>query len=208
MSAPSLADFRNDLLSQSLDWVADHYLFEGISYVFRESPNLLESFTGHLFDELGFGPENVRIVGSAKVGFSLSLDNFPRAFSDTSDIDVLIVNEALFDQIWFNILTWHYPRRQLHLGGSDSIWMRTRRKDLYWGWLHPDKIKYEGLSLPEVLKPLRDISTSWFNAFHSFSRYPEFADRQVSGRLYRSWDHARLYQIDSLRQIKQQVSSP
>jgi hypothetical protein len=69
----------------------------------------------------------------------------------------------------------------------------------------PHNVRYVGLTLPEVLKPIRDVSTAWFNAFQSLSFYPEFSARQVSGLLYRSWEHARLYHLEGLRRIKMQL---
>ena len=38
-------------------------------------------------------------------------------------------------------------------------------------------------------------------AFHGLSQYPEFAQRTISGRLYRTWDHAMRYHAHGLRQI-------
>lgn len=205
MAHSPVDDFEKDLRTRSLEWVANHYIFEGTPYIFRDRPEIVNMLSTHLSRQLELSSENIRIIGSAKVGFSLSPDNFPREFSNTSDIDVLVVDEKLFDEIWMSVLNWHYPRRLSGLGRVDSCWMSARRNDLYWGWFHPDRIKYKGLSLPEVLKPLRDISTSWFNAFRSLSRYPEFSGRHVSGRLYRSWSHARLYHLDALRKIKETV---
>lgn len=206
MANTVLDNFKSDLTSQPLDWVADNYIFQGTPFVFKGQPELIDVMASYLSDQLDLISENICIIGSAQVGFSLSPDKFPRAFSETSDIDVLVVDEKLFDEIWMIVLKWHYPRRLAGLGGNDSPWMRNRRKELYWGWFHPDKIRYEGLSFPEVLKPLRDISTEWFNAFRSLSRYSEFAGRNVSGRLYRTWEHARSYHLDTLRQIKDNIA--
>jgi hypothetical protein len=114
----------------------------------------------------------------------------------------MIVNQRLFDMIWTTMLRWHYPRRVDRLPNVDWAWVRERRHDLYWGWFRPDRIRYDGLSFSPVLYPLRDLSTQWFNAFRSLSRYPELADRDVSGRLYRTWEHAHLYHGDGLRQIR------
>lgn len=204
----SLVDkFLRDLREKPLEWVAEHYIFEGTPYVFSDQPKLMEELTNHLSNELDLKSENIRIIGSAKVGFSLNPDNFPRRFSDTSDIDVLVVDEILFDKIWTNVLKWHYPRRLSGLSGNDRDWMRKRRRDVYWGWLHPERIRYDGLSFPEVLKPLRDTSTTWFNAFRSLSRHSEFATRHISGRLYRNWSHARMYHVYTLRQIRENITS-
>lgn len=202
MTYPSVDEFSNVLLSHPLEKVVQEYIFQGVPYVFRERPELLDILRRHLCSALKFLEENVVVVGSAKIGFSLNPNNFPRQFSDESDIDILVVDEKLFDSLWMAILRWHYPRRITVLGGEDGRWMRERRQDLYWGAFFPDKIRFQGLSFPEILKPLRDNSTAWFNAFRSLSQYPELVSRNVSGRLYRTWEHALLYQTDGLRQIK------
>lgn len=200
MSYPSVNEFKNILLSVPLEAVVREYVFEGVPYVFREKPHVLKILHQHLCPTLKVPETNVVVVGSAKIGFSLSPHNFPRQFSDESDIDVIIVDESLFDEVWKTMLKCNYPRRY-RLNGTDLNWTRRRMNDLYWGWFVPDKIRYDGLSFPSVLKPLRDISTNWFNAFRSLSRKTEFASRDVSGRLYRSWDHALLYHVEGLRQI-------
>lgn len=205
MEYPSVEEFTHILLRRPLEEVVREYVFQGVPYVFRNQPAALTLLKQHLHSTLGLSEQDVTIVGSAKIGFSLSPDNFSRAFSDDSDVDVLVVNEKLFDLVWMTILKWHYPRRIENLGGRDAKWARERRQDLYWGALFPDKIRFEGLSFPDVLKPLRDTSTAWFNAFRSLSQYSEFVSRDISGRLYRSWDHALLYQMDGLQKIREIV---
>jgi hypothetical protein len=74
--------------------------------------------------------------------------------------------------------------------------------ELYWGWFVPDRIRYGGLSFPDDLIPLRDLSARWFNAFQSLGTLREFAGRSVSGRLYRTWRHALLYHVEGLRLLK------
>lgn len=204
MPQPTVDQFKNILLSKPLDWIVETYIFEGTPYVFRSKPRLSEALHLHLKSNLHLEKENIVIVGSAKTGFSLNPDTFPRKFSDKSDIDVVVIDEKLFDEVWTTMLKWNYPRRG-QLYGIDWEWAKKRREDLYWGWFMPDKISFGGLSLPSVLKPLRNISTNWFNAFKSLSRYPEFADRNISGRLYRTWRHALLYHVDGLRQIKEKI---
>lgn len=202
---PTVEEFKDILIREPLEEVVQELVFQGRPYVFREQPEAFDKLNQHLCAKLKFSSQNVIVVGSAKIGFSLSPDRFPRSFSDESDIDVLVVDEALFDKVWMSMLKWNYPRRISGLENIDKQWADARRSNLYWGWFVPDRIRYGGLSFPEVLKPVRDISTSWFNAFHSLSQYSEFASREVSGRLYRSWDHARLYHVDGLRQIRDSI---
>jgi hypothetical protein len=205
MAYLTVEQFREALVSGSLAAIAQQYIFTGVPYVFRDEPASNSLLTGHVCHELRVAQANVVVVGSAKTGFSLNPNNFPRGFSDTSDIDVIVVSEQLFDKVWMTLLEWQYPRRLISLGGPEQRWAASRRKDIYWGWIVPDEISYEGLAFPNVLRPLRDISAQWFNTFQKLSLYREFVARTVSGRLYRTWDHALRYHTDGLRQIRDKI---
>lgn len=158
----------------------------------------------HISSALQTDPQSILVVGSAKLGFSLNPDSFPRPFTATSDVDVAVIDEALFDQIWTALLKWNYPRRYA-LMGVDLRWVRDRVNDLYWGWFRPHRLRFEGLLFPEELRPIRDISTSWAGAFRGLARLREFATRNVSGRLYRTRRHALLYHAEGLRQIRERL---
>lgn len=207
MPYPTVDQFKELLVTRPLENIVAEYVFSGIPFVFRNQPDSLDALRQHLSEALRFTPKNILVVGSAKIGFSLNPDRFPRQFLASSDIDVLVVDTRLFDKIWTTVLKWHYPRKGSPLGGQDAPWMRNMRKSIYWGAIMPNNIRYVGLSLPEVLRPIRDLSTAWFDAFQSLSLYPEFSARQVSGLLYRSWEHARLYHVEALRRIKVQLQT-
>jgi len=185
-----------------VDEVLQEYVLSGEPYAFRGQASALTNLRTHLSKALAVDHTNIVIVGSAQIGFSLSPDNFPRRFSDLSDIDVAVVDERLFDVVWHTLLQWHYPRRRT-LPRGDWAWSTARRKELYWGWFVPNQIRFSGLSFPAALKPLRDCSTLWFNTFQSLTSYPEFSKRQVNGRLYRTWEHVRMYHAEGLRQIRE-----
>lgn len=197
--------FKQLLLdTNDMERVVREHLFKGDPIAFADAPGAYDTLRAHLVRELreGLSEDHIRVVGSAKLGFSLSPDRFPRPFGPTSDIDVVVVSSRLFDIAWESILHWYYPRRLQRLEQRDWDWFVKREKDLFWGWFVPDQIGYEGLTLPGTLKPLRDLSTKWFSAFRSLSRHPELADRSISGRLYRNWNHATLYHAYGLREIK------
>lgn len=207
MVQPIVDDFTNILLQRPLDEIVKTLIFKGAPYAFRSKPDAMGILQAHLQKNLGVKSESVAIVGSGKMGFSLSPDTFAMPFSDESDIDVIIVNNELFDSCWSTILKWHYPRRYTGLEiSADRGWAGDRKKDIYWGWIEPDRIKFTGLTFPQTLRPLRDFSTRWFNTFKGLSRYTDFAGRNVNGRLYRTWEHATLYHVEGLRVIKAKVS--
>jgi hypothetical protein len=202
---PSSEEFSEMLRTLPLGDVLIAQVLGGLPFVFRDDPGLETTLRRHLEDQLG-PLDAMRIVGSGRIGFSLNPNNFPRRFSAESDIDVLIVSQELFDKVWMTMLRWNYPRRGA-LAAPDESWRRDRQRDLYWGWFQPDKIRFEGLTAPEELNGLRDLSAKWFNAFQSLGLHDEFADRRISGRLYRSWRHALLYHNEGLHQLKAIVTA-
>ncbi len=204
MAFLSSEEFTDLLVTESLDGLVTEHVFDGSVYVFRRAPGDYDLLRGHLSAELGgIATNNIRVVGSAKVGFSLSPAAFPRAFSSRSDIDVLVVDRTTFDRIWLSILGWHYPQPE-NLGLA-AQWSRKRRYDVYWGCIHPTTILSIEVASAASLRTLKEISGKWFAAFQGLSKIPAFADRKISGRLYRTWDHALLYQIESLRQIRESL---
>lgn len=204
----SLADFEELVLTRPGDQLVADYILKGPPYVFRKDAVALDVLRSHLAGRLSISKSSILVIGSAKTGFSLNPQNYPRPFGDTSDIDVVVIDEALFDQAWGTLLKWNYPRRIVPLGRVDGTWASMRRKDVYWGWFTPHTIQFEGISSPEVLHPLRDLSTRWFDAFRSLAEYthhPELARRDVSGRLYRSLNHVALYHEEGLRLLRLSV---
>lgn len=201
MPYPTADEFADVLLNQPLEQVVNQYLLRGIPYVFKKTPDSFEILRTHLHHSLNIDAANVAVVGSARIGFSLSPHRFFRRFSEQSDIDVVVIDKGLFDRAWLTIVEWNYPRRH-RLPRPEWDWAKDRMNDIYWGWFVPDKIGFNGLRFPRALRPLIEISSKWFDAFRSLSKYPEFVSRDVSGRLYRTRDHAVFYHVEGLRQIR------
>lgn len=195
-------EFRRLLLTESLDTIVRAYVLGGPAFAFQDDMATYTEMVDHLVSRLGVQAAGVTVIGSAKLGFSLNPIRFPRSFRDESDIDVLIVDQNLFDSAWFTMLDWNYLRRH-KLPATEWQWARQRREELYWGWFTPERIRYSGLRFPASLEPLRDLSTRWFDAFQSLGLLPAFAGRRVSGRLYRTWDHAHRYQLVGLRRLRE-----
>jgi hypothetical protein len=204
---PTVTEFTDALRTQPLEDVARAHILEGVPYAFRNDQAAYRQLLQHLTTELPIEDSAVRIIGSARIGFSLDPDKFPRPFGPWSDLDIAIISADLFDLVWYTTLKWHYPRRVRRLPEADWNWCLARRKELYWGWFRPEVIKYRGLSRLKKLRPLQELSTRWFDAFQSLSLYPELAQYQASGRLYRSWEHVLMYHVEGLRQLRAMIEA-
>jgi hypothetical protein len=122
MPYPTPEEFKEILRCVPLEKVVEDHVFQGIPYVFRESPQASQTLSRHLSVRLGVRQDDIVIIGSAKIGFSLDPDNFPRQFGRTSDIDVIIVDESKFDGLWHAIQAWHYARLPYNMNVDEKKW--------------------------------------------------------------------------------------
>ena len=198
---PTPREFTEWLQTERFGDLVDRWVFGGAVYAFDQEPEAEDLLISHLAQRLGTERGNIRIVGSAKLGFSLSPDTFSRRFSEDSDIDVIVVDRDLFDTVWHSVLRWNYPRRQDRLIAPDFRFREARAHEIYWGWLQPDQIEFAHVSYVSLLTSVQELQARWFEVFRSLGRSQHFARRDVSGRLYRSWDFARLYHENGLRLI-------
>lgn len=198
-------EFRDLLQQQSDPQLLSSCLHDDRTpYVFEPQPAAWDTFRDELVSGLAVSRPDIRVVGSARFGFSTKPGRNLREFSDTSDIDVVIVNPSLFDQLWLALLDAAYPRPPIaqKLGG----WLQTRRNEVYTGWLTPMEIRLDFRIVGPRAKPVLDFRTRWFNALKKASRHPPRRHEDITGRLYRSWRHAELYHLHSLAALRRTLA--
>jgi hypothetical protein len=198
-------EFRNLLQQQSDLQLLDPCLRnDETPYVFEPQPASWSTFRDELASELNAAPQDIRVVGSGRFGFSMKPGHNLRSFRDTSDIDVVVVNEELFDRLWLALLDAAYPRGAINtkFGG----WLNTRRNELYTGWLTPLEIRLDLKIFGSKAKPVLDFNVRWFNALKKASRHPVRRHEDITGRLYRTWRYAELYHLDSLATLRKTLA--
>jgi len=133
----------------------------------------------------------VRVVGSAKLGFSMvekrstSGQVLPRyrPFSPLSDIDVVVISAEIFDFVW-NDLSSH-AHRSARLPWDSGV----LGDYLVCGWLRPDHF-------PNAARLRR--CDDWWDVFRLLSADAAFGRRKVRGGLFHSLEHARRYLMRAL----------
>jgi hypothetical protein len=128
----SLNEFKRCVRDESLDDLVKNQMFGGEPYVFRAQPESMGILRQHIASRLKVSEDAITIVGSAKLGFSASPDTFARAFTQESDIDVIVVSSALFDSVWHSALEWSLPQRGERVLQSDFRW-RCKRWKIFSG---------------------------------------------------------------------------
>ena len=194
---PTKDEFKTMLTSWDLDQIVDTHLFAGLPFSFSKTPELYDQILYELSQGLQVEKQDICIVGSARIGFSLSPPRFGTPFDQFSDVDVVVVSADLFDPSWMNILDSPRGRRSSFRSRTRKSLTDHRKKHyIYQGWIYPD-------SLVDAL----EIGERWLTTFNGLSRIPVLSSRRISGRLYRTWDHARAYHYRGLELIQESLSA-
>lgn len=176
-----LTSFRGDLVVRTPTDVVRRHIIAGSCYSFDDDVHFaLRDAVGR---GVGIHPEDVVVVGSAKLGFSIAPEKQYRPFGETSDVDVALVSADLFDEIWREAL-------QFDESGGDWPAKAEFRKYLFRGWIRPDKFP------PSVLFPR---ATSWTDLFMGLTSSGDYGPYKINGGIYRSRFHLELYQERSVR---------
>lgn len=187
MPAPSV-EFSEALLAGFGPEFVTERIFSGPPFIFRENADNYTTFKGALGHALGVGADDVVIVGSARLGFSVRPDKFGEAFGENSDVDVIVVSQTLFDQSWIDLLRWHHSRKWALPRWKVREILDHSRKSVYWGHLWPD-----------LLVRISDVAKRWIPGFRGLSKVAALAPYHYNGRLYRTWEHALMYLLQSIR---------
>ncbi len=152
---------------------------------------------------VGLDERDIRIVGSARLGFSMRPRNHLREFTDESDIDVVVVNAELFDWLWIALLVAAYPR----MAGNRGIggWDVPGRAELFAGWLTPTAIQMDWKIIGQRGVPLSQFKRKWFDALKLAARHSTKRHNDIQGRLYRTWRHAELYHLFSIAELRRSL---
>ena len=194
---PTKHEFEDLLTTRPIDWIIENHLFNGIPYYSSDKPEIHSQMTRAIARGLKVPPRDICVVGSARIGFSLSPLRFGEPFSQYSDIDVFVVSTSLFDPSWMDMLRKR-PRRGMILSKQTRLRLSAHRERhyIYNGWMYPD----------DVVEAL-EIGHQWLRTFSGLSRITQLASRRISARLYRTWDHAKLYHRWSLGKVIHHMNS-
>lgn len=137
----TLQDFKqilkdSDTLEKRARFLRKH-VFHGLPYVFNGREADYFDFRQTISEKFNIGFQEVFIVGSAKLGFSYIKGT---DFSYESDIDVVLVNESLFEKFYSSICDYQYQLdrfKKIPTENELAIYNRFLQY-LVKGWMRPD----------------------------------------------------------------------
>ena len=183
-----LADFT----LSSMDIVEKH-LLSGTPYVFEDNNDIYFDLRKELsifFNVSNFN--NILMVGSAKMGFSMNPHNCFRGIQDDSDIDMVIMDEGLFDVYWKKLFEFNLDYNINLIPRSEKEEGQYKRFLEYFfkGWIRPDyfPFKYDGRK-------------KWFDFFKKIS-YSKYDKRKVTGAIFKNEYFFKKYHASNIESIR------
>jgi len=162
-----LHDFRDDLSRYDKIVLVQKHVIHGDCYTL--DTNAYFDLKREVACRFDLNPNEIILVGSGKLGFSIAPHKRYRPFSDTSDLDVAVVSPALFNRAWQEVFEFV----------NDGGWFQQEKefqKYLLRGWIRPDKLP------PSHQCP---FAKEWWEFFRELTRSDKYGFK-VTGGLYNS----------------------
>lgn len=172
---PSPDEFKKLLEQFPEDVLAKRYLLTGIPHIFREHPLQYISFCETVARNLDIGSHDVSVIGSARIGFSLSPDKYGRELKGGSDVDTVVVSEKLFAEGVTHIV--HavarfgqdvefeedaVPQAEeefVQLPAFEWRALKALAKNVEWGFISPNQLPDDDDFKQRIFSALNEVAT-------------------------------------------------
>lgn len=184
-----ISKFKTELWHCSpLDLIRKRIIYGGCAILGDDAYLELRS---EIANHFGLHPNQILVVGSSKLGFSIAPTKRYQPFSDTSDIDVVLVSDKLFSTVWEEVFQFD---------AAGGYWeKRTKFKDyLFQGWIRPDKLP------PSAMFTL---AKDWWDFFRYITASKSYGGIKIAGALYYNWNYLESYQLRSVVACKNNLES-
>ena len=180
------AIYNNGIIIERISLLL-HYIIENSPFAFKEQPLLYEQMRQFIAMKIEINPNDIKLIGSAKTGFSISTDEFGRAYNTDSDFDFAIINNKLFEKLCDEYACW----RQEYEQGKVSPKNETQRG--YWNSnvsVIESNIKRHFIdvgklpALKDVCPVAQNILNTMWQVKENLGKYNKIYIRKASARVY------------------------
>ena len=93
---------------EACELLAQLWISEGVPHIFLNIPGVYANMRKWLGKKLDIHPKEISITGSARFGYSLKpkISTYGKVFTVSSDLDLFIVSENLFNRLKNDFETW------------------------------------------------------------------------------------------------------
>lgn len=189
-------DFKREL--QNTDYtdeeLVDKYICFGTPIIFSTQEEKYYDLKREISTQFPVrSMKNIIVVGSAKLGFSIAPQKRFRDIQDSSDIDVAIIDEELFDNYWEQLFEFNINLKSRSVK-EDELY-RDFLQYFFKGWLRPDLFPFRFKGKNE-----------WFNFFNKIS-YKKYDKRKVTAAIYKNEYFFKKYHEKNIRELREELKN-
>ena len=130
-------------------------------------------------EKLTITPDSLRLIGSAKLGFSLNADHLLKLFGSHSDLDFVVVNSNLFDAASLEMVE---RSEEISLEGEDQRKrMKRTKENIFQGFFRADQLPLSA-----------SLSKDWFPRLAGPFEHELARRHTVKAWLFKSAEHAQI----------------
>jgi hypothetical protein len=170
-----------------------HYIFEPVPFAFNSDLPAWIGWKTTLARLLEVDPQDIVLIGTAAIGYSLNPHKAYKAFDDTSDIDCSVISPYHFE------LAWRYLR-QLRPSWL-SLPSSTRRAIE----IHRKNYVFSGTIASDSILALLPFGSIWQSALDEMSKIPPTVGKSVKLRIYKDYDALRHYQASGIERLRSEL---
>lgn len=197
----NLGDLRDAILREESKNFVRRRLFGPDCWLFDQSDYLAPEtsytdFRNGVSDLFDVNPNNIALVGSAKVGFSLSAKKPLRAFNPEpkgSDLDCAVVSEGLFKTAAAEI-------RSAYFEGHRHLFNRHGSQIFAGHLIISSEEDYKSKHLARLAKDVVHLGAVAARMLR--------IEVPLKYRIYESWEVAERYHIEGLDELKKVMEEP
>ena len=185
-----LREFQDALRDERVadELIVQRHIVHPSPFVFDGDDGMYFSIKHEISNHFQVNPEDVKMVGSAKLGFSIAPHQLWKPFDDESDIDMVIVSPEVFDRFWKQLYDFNI---NLTVRTEDEqIKYNKFLKYFFKGWIRPDLFPFD--------YPRRE---EWETFFKSIS-HGQYRNRKVTGALYRDMEFFERYHVMNIKRLR------
>ena len=148
------------------------YIINNGQFAFQKMPLLFERLVDYLSAQLNVRTSDIKLIGSAKTGFSISSPpGFGKSFGTTSDLDLSIINENIFFTLNKEFEEWASKYK------SGKIFPSNPGEEKYW----PNNLNAGA----------NQLKNGYFDTKYIPNRddFVHTRNIKVTARIYKNWDY-------------------
>lgn len=188
-----ICDFKSALCDQSQtdQLIVQKYITHGTPHIFKDNEAQYFELKYEIATHFSENPESVRIVGSAKLGFSIAQHKLWKQFSLDSDIDIVIISKLIFEKTWSELYDFNIALTTRN--ETEQRKYNSFLKYFFKGWLRPDLFPFQ--------YPARN---EWFDYFKSIS-YGKYGPQKIAAAIYYDFNLFEKYHIQNINKLRSGV---